>query len=664
MSNFVQKERAETTVNIDKLNAFLDPDHERTQNIFKEIINDPILTTPRNYYDLTKPQLRELSAKKIARLSRYVETEDFEEFEERSTLLAIADPAVITRIGINLNLFCNAIKGNGTDEQIKYWLFERGTMQLRDIYGCFAMTEMAHGSNVAALETTATYNPERQTFKINTPELRATKWWIGGAAHSANYAVVYARLISKGKDYGVKIFVVQLRDPNHELVQGVTIGDIGTKMGRDAIDNGWIQFHNVEVPREFMLQRYTKIDPDGTVHLTPLEQISYSALIQGRVAMTMDSFRQGARFITIALRYAVGRQQFGKPGQENQIINYALHQHRLLPYLSLVYLLGPGSQKLVIDYRQILKDLHDGKNLKKSIADLKDLFVNSASLKATNTWLISQLIDEARQACGGHGYHAYSGLGRAFNDWSVQQTWEGDNNVLSINAGRSIIKYYEAGQKGKKLGEDFEYLKQKFDSNLKFDDDRSLVDIWSLVIIKVAQHALSIYNGDWESVSQERLLLSKFHSNRYLTETFYKRLTKSSDLGSKEKETLKTLFKLYTYYFIDKFAGTFLQFDILDASRLTHIQAETKKLFNELRPNLIGLTDAFKYPDEIINSSLGNFNGDFYNNYFQDVVQNYGKGDKAPYIDVLTDVLKRPSLDELSSFSKTKKTLEKLGDDI
>jgi len=661
MSNFIQQERAKQTINVDNINAFLDPDHETTQKIFKEIINDPILCTPRNYYDLTKAQLRELSAAKIQRLSAYIENENFSAFEKRMILLAISDPAVSTRLGINVHLFGNAIKGNGTDEQVKYWLYERGTYKLRDIYGCFAMTELAHGSNVAQLQTTATYNPENQTFNINTPDLKATKWWIGGAAHSANHCVVYARLISKGKDYGVKTFVVQLRDSNFNLLPGISIGDIGAKMGRDAIDNGWIQFHNVEIPREYMLQKFTKIDPNGTVHLTPLEQISYSALLQGRVAMVMDSFRQGARFVTISLRYAIGRQQFGVPQKENQIINYALHQYRLVPYLALVYLLGPGCQKLEHDYHAITKELYAATNLKKSIFDLKNLFVNSASLKASNTWLISQLIDESRQACGGHGYHAYSGLGRAFADWSVQQTWEGDNNVLSINAGRSIIKYYEAGQNGKPLGEDFQYLKTKFDKNLKFDSLESLIDIWSVIIIKTSQHALSIYNGDWESVSQERLMLSKFHSHRYLLSAFHKRL-QNGTVSGEDKTVLKLIFKLYSYYFIEKFGGSFLQFEVLDSSRLTYIQSEVKKLLGELRPHLVGLTDSFKYPDEIINSSLGKYNGDFYNNFFTDVINNYGKGDKAPYLNILTDTLNRPSNDELLSNSRSKAVLKKLDD--
>ena len=58
--------------------------------------------------------------------------------------------------------------------------------------GCFALTEMGHGSNVQELETTATFDPASDTFVINTPSESAMKFWVGGAAKSATIAIVWA----------------------------------------------------------------------------------------------------------------------------------------------------------------------------------------------------------------------------------------------------------------------------------------------------------------------------------------------------------------------------------------------------------------------------------------------------------------------------------------
>ena len=466
---FITQERLNSKLDIDQINTFLESNPTRqalTHSLVEQIIYDPVLKTDTDYYDQTKEQLRLNTAKKINRLSIYMEhdiktareqfrdqdlmkqlqtesstvppltNKDISIFDKRLSLVANMDPQLGTRVGVHLGLFGNCIKGNGTDEQIKYWLQERGATLIKGIYGCFAMTELGHGSNVAQLQTRAVYDVKKDCFIIDTPDLTATKWWIGGAAHSATHTVVYARLIVNEKDYGVKTFVVPLRDTStFQLLPGIAIGDIGSKMGRDGIDNGWIQFRNVVIPREFMLSRFTKVIPrpngaNPIVKTEPqLDAISgYSALLSGRVNMVMDSFRFGSKFATIGIRYAVGRQQFApkKNAEETQLIDYPLHQYRVLPQLVIPYLVSPAAFKLMDNYYSTLDELYavsssgDKVKLAKVSSKLKNLFIDSASLKATNTWLIAQLIDELRQSCGGHGYSQYNAFGKGYDDWVVQ----------------------------------------------------------------------------------------------------------------------------------------------------------------------------------------------------------------------------------------------------
>ncbi|CDK28565.1 unnamed protein product [Kuraishia capsulata CBS 1993] len=677
-------ERDATDFDINKMHVFLEGSEEGAAQILKEmqeVERDPILKTDETYYDMTKAEHREVTARKIGQLAKYIEQDgNLESFERKMNLMSIVDPQLTTRVGIHLKLFLACINGTGTDAQFNYWAHERGALFIRDVYGCFGMTEMAHGSNVAALETTATYRKETKDIVINTPHVGATKWWIGGAAHSANHCSVYARLIVDGKDYGVKTFVVPLRDREHELLPGVAIGDIGAKMGRDGIDNGWIQFTNVVIPKEYMLSKYTYIDEDDTVVDPPLAQLSYGALLGGRVSMVTDSFRTSERFITIALRYAVGRRQFASKGkaEENQIINYPLHQKRLFPLLATTYAMSIGSYKIETEFAQTLKQLdgavraQDLKEMSDAINRLKNVFCFSACLKSTCTWFTAQLIDECRQACGGHGYSSYSGFGKAYNDWVVQCTWEGDNNILATNAGRIIIQTLQKFQaKGKKPSGDLSFLgkadhvKGNKPLTLDFKKPSSLVDVFEAVVIRLSVGSIEklAQNGnDWDLIAPERVLISKLNAALFMLTHWLIKLEATPEDGNIKKH-LYTLFAIYGLSQIDLFAGAFLAEGVIDQASLKAVQAHLMDLFKEIRPHIIGLTDAFKFSDFFINSGLGFYNGDVYTNYFGIVKkQNDNSKSKAPYSKEFEAVLRRDTLEVRQNFGKSAKTLKKLSE--
>jgi len=144
-------------------------------------------------------------------------------------------------LDLHMSMFTNCMAMFTTEEQKKKWL--QKTLN-NNIIGCYAQTEIGHGSNVNALETTATFDLEKDEWIIHTPTIRATKFWPGSLGISATHAVIFARLITKGKDYGVQSFIVPIRSlETHKPFPGVEVGEIGVKLGYNAMDNGYLSFN-------------------------------------------------------------------------------------------------------------------------------------------------------------------------------------------------------------------------------------------------------------------------------------------------------------------------------------------------------------------------------------------------------------------------------------
>lgn len=105
-------------------------------------------------------------------------------------------------------MFIPSILSHCTPEQQAKWL---PMAQRLEIIGTYAQTELGHGTFVRGLETTATYDPEKEEFILHSPTMTSTKWWPGGLAKTSTHAVVMARLFIQGQDYGPHAFMTQVR---------------------------------------------------------------------------------------------------------------------------------------------------------------------------------------------------------------------------------------------------------------------------------------------------------------------------------------------------------------------------------------------------------------------------------------------------------------------
>ena len=140
---------------------------------------------------------------------------------------------------------------------------------------------------------------------------------------------------------------------------------------------------------------------------------------------------------TIAIRYGAQRRQFGAPGsaEEALLLDYRMHQRRLLPLLARTYALHFAQGELVDEFVRIFDD---GSNEH----DRRALEAQAAGTKALGTWHATETIQMCREACGGAGYLAENRLATLKADTDVFTTFEGDNTVLLQLVAKGLLTDY------------------------------------------------------------------------------------------------------------------------------------------------------------------------------------------------------------------------------
>lgn len=332
------------------------------------------------------------------------------------------------------------LRDHGTPEQHELFLEPAENYK---IIGCYAQTELGHGSNVRGLETTATWNAEDKNFILHSPYLTSSKWWIGGLGRTANHVVLMAQLLVEGKSYGPHTFVAQIRDmQTHEPLEGICVGDIGPKFGLNAIDNGYLLFNQVKIPHINMLAKFSRVDPDTSqyIRLNSFSMV-YSTLTYSRSTIVLESGSALGRAVTIAVRYTAGRVQFphhdapqGSP--ETQVLNFTMVQYRLFPTLASSFALHFMGQRMMALHAQATASV----GTQRGDELLADLHGISCGLKAFASTITAEGIETCRRAMGGHGFSSFSGLVTWYADYLPTVTWDGDNYMLTQQVARYVSR--------------------------------------------------------------------------------------------------------------------------------------------------------------------------------------------------------------------------------
>ncbi|KAJ0244946.1 Acyl-CoA oxidase/dehydrogenase [Hirschfeldia incana] len=402
-------------------------------------------------YNETMEQQREISMKRILYLLEKGVfkgwlTETGPEAELKKFALyevcGMYDYSLNAKLGVHFLLWGNAIKFFGTKRHHEKWLKDTEDYLVR---GCFAMTELGHGSNVRGIETVTTYDPRTEEFVINTPCESAQKYWIGEAAIHATHAIVISQLEVNGTNQGIHVFIAQIRDQDGNICPNIRIADCGHKIGLNGVDNGRIWFDNLRIPRENILNSVADVSSDGqyvSAIKNPDQRFGafLAPLTSGRVTIASCAIYSAKVGLAVAIRYSLSRRAFSAVanGPEVLLLDYPSHQRRLLPLLAKTYAMSFAANDMKITY------------VKRTLETSKEIHVVSMGLKALLTWHNMRTLQECREACGGQGLKTENRVGHLKGDYDVQTTFEGDNNVLMQQVSKALFAEYVSCKKRKK----------------------------------------------------------------------------------------------------------------------------------------------------------------------------------------------------------------------
>ncbi|MBX3010795.1 MAG: acyl-CoA dehydrogenase family protein [Caldilineaceae bacterium] len=525
--------------------------------------------------------------------------------------LSYHDLSLVIKFGVQFGLFGGSIHLLGTTRHHEQYLPAIGQLTLP---GAFAMTELGHGSNVRDLETTAHYDPTTEEFIIHTPTETARKEYIGNAARHGRLATVFAQLHLHGAGYGVHAFLVPLRAADGTPLPGIRIEDNGEKMGLNGVDNGRIWFTQVRVPRTALLNRFAEVTPEGE-YQSPIASEAkrfftmIGTLVAGRIGIAGAALSAAKAGLTIAIRYADQRRQFGgAPGEaETRLLDYQTHQRRLMPLLANAYALDFALKDLVRRFTQHTDD------------DLREVETLAAGLKALSSWNTTRTLQISREACGGQGYLAENRFAALKADTDIFTTFEGDNTVLMQLVAKNALANFKQQFSDMTLLRLVRYITNQasqtavvynpmltrntdvahlHDSEFhltafRYREQRLVTSLARRLRARLERgidaHAATI-------ACQDHLVnLAQAYVERVILEQFVCGVTQVDEPAL--HKVLKQLCDLYALWQLEQHKGWYLETGYFEGNKTRAIRRQIDNLCGEISQAAVALVDAFAIPD-------------------------------------------------------------------
>lgn len=314
--------------------------------------------------------------------------------EEALVILELgrAAPAFRSMIATNVGIGSQGIALDGTPEQKARYLPDLASGAL---IGSFALTEPEVGSDAGSVRTSA--RRDGDTYVLN-----GTKRFITNAPIAGLFTVMARTDPAQKGARGVSAFAVEAGTP------GLSVGKPEHKMGQQGAHVADVVFQDCRIPASALIGGV-----EGMGFKTAMK-----VLDKGRLHIAAACTGLAERIIDDMVDYATGRQQFGRPISDFQLLQAMFADSHAEAY---------AARSMVLDAAR-RRDAGE------------DVSVEAASAKMFASEMVGRVADRNVQVHGGNGYIRDYRAEQLFRDARLFRIYEGTTQIQQGIIAREMIR--------------------------------------------------------------------------------------------------------------------------------------------------------------------------------------------------------------------------------